>query len=205
MIFLIVNSMKNKYNSEVYFEVAKIHQACISGGFLSTLGLKFLALLYESIDADPNSALFIEFKDGKVVGFVSGGASGMGSIYKQMFKRWPKLLYFLLPSLLNLSKVRKILNIIFYERKQNKIFERPRSELFSIAVLDSVRGAGVSEHLYRNLKQFFFEKGQSSFCILVGDDLQIAKRFYERMGAAPKYKISLHENAISVLYLQSLI
>ena len=42
-----------------YRKVAQVHAASINRGFLSSLGERFLALLYEAIDADRNSILIV--------------------------------------------------------------------------------------------------------------------------------------------------
>ena len=101
----------------IYREIARLHIECIEDGFLPTLGEAFLALLYEAIDVDPNNALIVESKNGKVIGFVAGG-SGMRSIYYQMLKRWPRLFHSLVFSLLNPCKLKKIFEVIFNNSKK---------------------------------------------------------------------------------------
>lgn len=187
----------------VYSEVAVIHIQCINQGFLPTLGVNFLTLLYESIDADPNSALFFERIDGKVVGFVAGGR-GMGSIYRQMLRRWPRLILTLLPAFLSPRKIKRIVEIIWFSRKQKPVPGCPRAELFSIAVLASARGTGVAQRLYQALAQRFAEDGEPAFCIVVGDALAPAHRFYQRMGAVPMAQISVHDGQGSTLYRHDL-
>jgi GNAT superfamily N-acetyltransferase len=184
-------------------EVATIHSQSINQGFLPALGVNFLTLLYESIDADPNSALFFERIDGKVVGFVAGGR-GMGSIYRQMLRRWPRLIWALLPALLSPGKIKRIVEIIWFSRKQKPMPGCPRAELFSIAVLEPARGTGVAQRLYQALAQRFSEDGEPAFCIVVGDALAPAHRFYQRMGAVPMAQISVHDGQGSTLYRHDL-
>lgn len=186
-----------------YREVARIHMQCINRGFLPTLGERFLTLLYQSIDADPNSALFIERKQGFVVGFIAGGR-GMGSIYRQMLRRWPRLFVALLPALVNPRKLKRIFEIVGFSRKQKPVPGCPRAELFSIAVLESARGGGVASGLYDALKQHFADAGEVALCIVVGDSLVPAHRFYQRMGAVPMANISVHDGQGSTLYRHDL-
>ena len=176
---------------------------CINQGFLSTSGVGFLALLYRSIDADPNSALFIERIEGRVVGFVSGGR-GMASIYRQMLKRWPRLFMELLPALVNPRKLKRIFEIVYFSCKKKPVSGCPNAELFSIAVLESARGGGVAARLYDALKRHFAADGQAAFCIVVGDSLGPAHHFYQRMGAVPMAQISVHEGQGSTLYRHDL-
>jgi len=189
--------------AEVYRAVARIHAASINQGFLPTLGERFLALLYEAIDSDPNSALFIEQVNGEVVGFITGGR-GMGTIYRQMFKRWLRLLVALLPTLLNFAKLKRVLEIVWYSRKQKPVPGCPRAELFSIAVLERARGSGVAQRLYQELATRFLKAGEDAFCIVVGENLAPAHRFYQRMGAAPMAQITVHQGHVSTLYRHDL-
>ena len=180
-----------------------MHALSINQGFLPTLGERFLALLYEAIDADPNSALFVEQSYGKVVGFVTGGR-GMGSIYRQMLKRWPRLALAFLPVLFQPAKLKRVLEIVLFSRKQKRVPGCPKAELFSIAVADSVRGQGVAQRLYAKLAEWFRQDGEAAFCIVVGEQLAPAHRFYQRMGARPIAQINVHEGQASTLYRHDL-
>jgi len=187
----------------IYREIARLHIECIEDGFLPTLGEAFLALLYEAIDVDPNNALIVESKNGKVIGFVAGG-SGMKSIYYQMLKRWPRLFYSLVFSILNPCKLKKIFEIIFNNSKDCTKLSGSNNELFSISVAKEFRGCGVAESLYKKLCQWFISNGISSFKIVVGQNLNRAHAFYLKMGACPVDKITIHEGEISTLYLHDL-
>ena len=101
-----------------YAELARIHSSCIDLGFLSSLGLGFLSLLYEAIDADDNSHLILEKKEGSVIGFVAGGR-GMKSIYRKLLIRLPRLLIALFPAMLNPRKLSKIIELLFFCQKAN--------------------------------------------------------------------------------------
>ena len=70
----------NKLKSSDYRAIAKLHCDHINQGFLATLGIPFLTLLYESIDKDSESVLLVERVDTGIIGFVSG-ACGLGRIY----------------------------------------------------------------------------------------------------------------------------
>ena len=69
-----------------YRQVAALHAANIDQGFLATLGVPFLALMYRAIDEAADSVLFVEESGGRVLGFISGG-TGMGSIYRTMLRK----------------------------------------------------------------------------------------------------------------------
>ena len=190
--------------AEVYRQVARLHMAGINQGFLPTLGESFLTLLYEAIDADPRSVLYIEQVEGTVVGFVAGGR-GMGTIYRQMFRRWARLLVALLPTMLKLGKLRRVMEIVWYSRGQKPMRDCPKAELFSIVVSANARGSGAAQRLYAELADRFFHDGEEAFCIVVGQDLAPAHRFYRRMGAVPMADVTVHHGQTSTLYRHDLL
>ncbi len=128
----------------------------------------------------------------------------MGSIYRQVLKRWPRLTLVLLPVLFQPAKLKRVLEIVLFSRKQKPVPGCPKPELFSIAVADSVRGQGVAQRLYSQLADWFRQRGDPAFCIVVGEQLAPAHRFYQRMGACPIAQISVHEGKLSTLYRHDL-
>lgn len=128
----------------------------------------------------------------------------MGSIYRQMLKRWPRLLAALFPALLNPVKLKRVFEIVWFGRKQKPVPGCPAAELFSIAVLDNVRRSGVAQGLYLELAERFFQEGEKAFCIVVGENLMTAHHFYRRMGAEPMAQICVHQGQMSTLYRHDL-
>ena len=186
-----------------YREIARIHMQCISQGFLPALGEHFLSLLYQSLDADPNSVLFIERINGQVVGFVAGGR-GARLIYRQIMKRLPIFLLALLPSVFNPRKLKRIIEIVYFSFKKKPTLVYPNAELYSIAVSESARRNGVAVRLYEALKQHFVASGEDAFCIVVGGNLSTAHSFYQRMGCVPIGQVSVHEGQVSIIYRHDL-
>jgi ribosomal protein S18 acetylase RimI-like enzyme len=187
------------HSPEVYQQVARLHADNIDQGFLSSLGVPFLTLLYESIDANPSSVLLLARHEGKVVGFVTG-AEGMRSIYRELLRRWPRLTMALLPALLSLRKIRKIAELVFMGKKTQPLTNLSQAELLSIAVDPGQRGQGHAAALYAELVQHFQERRVDGFRIVVGDSLAAAHRFYQRMGATPVGRIEVHKGQSSVVY-----
>jgi hypothetical protein len=192
-----------RFKTSDYIEVARIHSTCIELGFLSSLGLSFLALLYEAIDADEKSILILEKKNNQVVGFVAGGR-GMKSIYRKMLLRFPRVFISLFPSMLNPKKVAKIVELLFFGTRQKSLPSCPQAELLSIAVIASARGGGLAQKLYKSLGQKFFQEGESAFCMVVGETLTPAHFFYQKMGAIALAQLSVHKGQSSTLYRQGL-
>ena len=180
-----------------------IHSSCIDQGFLSSLGLSFLTFLYECIDLDKNSTLIIEKKNDKVVGFVAGG-KGMKTIYLQMLLQLPRLCFTLLPSVVNPTKFFKIIELICFGKNEKHGPSLPKAELLSIAVIDSERGGGLAQKLYNLLALAFTKQGETAFCIVVGNNLSRAHRFYTKMGAQYFSLVNIHKGQTSTIYKQSL-
>lgn len=188
----------------IYRQIARLHIENLDQAFLSSLGETFLTELYRAMDSSEGNALFYEMKDGKVIGFVSGG-TGMGVIYKNMFARvWA---WFLPLSwrLLNLKTVSRIIDILRYSRDTLGDCEsRPKAELYSIAVGSDGRGKGVAQRLYASLLSYFEDQKTDSFAIIVGKNLTSAHKFYQKQGATLVGDVELHDGETSSLYIHSL-
>jgi GNAT superfamily N-acetyltransferase len=191
------------HDRDTWQQVARLHVENLDRGFLATLGPRFLALMYQAIDACDSSVLLVEKHDNRTVGFVSG-AHCMGPIYRQMLKHWPRLLPALLPSLFNPSRLWRILEILRYSGKNSELADLPAFELLSIAVDPSARGQGVSERLYQALGDYCREHGTPAFKIVVGEGLEPAHRFYQRMGARVVGDIEVHRGERSLVYVQEI-
>ena len=187
----------------VYDQVAALHRSCIGQGFLATLGVPFLSLMYQAIDESDTAVLLTEQREGRIVGFVSG-CVGMKAIYRRMIRSPFRLARALLPSLVRPACLAKVLDILRYDGgAASSKPDWPRAELLSIAVAPEARGSGVAETLYRDLASHFFAVGEPAFRIVVGDALQPAHRFYQRMGAIPVGRIEVHPGEGSVLYVHN--
>lgn len=193
----------------VYEDVAKLHASGIDQGFLSSLGVSFLALLYESIDSSDDAILLVEYGHGSVVGFVSGAPS-LRPIYKALLRRPGRLISTLWPVLLSPVKLWRILELMRHafwslgKKTDSASAALPDFELISISVSLDERRSGVALRLYEGLKEAATERGFDSFKIIVGDELDGAHKFYSRMGAVPVSKTAVHGTATSTVYLQKL-
>ena len=72
----IMGPLALNIDKSIYKQVAELHVTMIPDGFLSSLGVKFLSLLYEAIDKSERNFLDMALnEDGYVIGFVAGGSS----------------------------------------------------------------------------------------------------------------------------------
>ena len=86
----------------------------IDQGFLSTLGPRFLRLLYQAIDECPEACLLLAREGDQVVGFVAG-ALNMGPVYRRLRRHWPALGLSLALSLPIPRRLWRILEILVIE------------------------------------------------------------------------------------------
>ena len=191
------------HDLEILRQVGKLHAENLDQGFLSTLGENFLFLMYRAIDESDSAVLVVERCKRGVSGFVSGGDS-MSLIYRQMLRHWPQLIASLAPSLINPIKFWRILEILLYSRREDKLDGLPRFELLSIAVDREYRGRGVSDRLYESLIDHCRSMNAPAFKIIVGEALLPAHRFYRRMGAEVVGEVYVHGDQRSLIYQQSM-
>ena len=191
----------SKHGLEVFRAVAHLHFEHINQGFLSSLGIPFLTLLYEAIDENKESVLIVEKVGGKVIGFVSGTA-GLGPIYKQLLLRLHRLVWALFPSILSPSKIYKILEILLINRSDKLLTDLPRQELLSIVVNPTHQGQGHAEKLFLSLCEHFKDSNVTEFRILVGGSLSRAHAFYTKLGSIPVAEIEVHKGQTSVIYIK---
>ena len=185
---------------ERYRQVARLHVRCLDQGFLATLGEGFLALMYEAIDAAPETVLLTEEEGGRVVGFITGG-TGMGPIYRRMLRSPVRLAIGLAPAFVKPSKLRRILEIVRYSGDGGLPAGMPDAELLSLAVAPESRGKGIADRLYSRLVADFRSRSVDAFRIVVGEALAPAHRFYRRMGAQPAGTVEVHQGQDSTVYV----
>lgn len=188
---------------DLYRQVGALHARNLDQGFLSTMGVDFLALMYQAIDEAPDSVLLVEQRADEVVGFVSGGI-GMSAIYQRMLCHPVRLARAMAPYILQPRRLLRVLEILRYSRGGSIRRDLPAAELLSIAVLPAWRGRQVAERLYLRLVEHFNESGISAFKITVGEGLVPAQRFYRRMGAVLAAEVQVHNGERSHVYLHRL-
>lgn len=185
----------------LYRQVAELHAKAIDQGFLSQLGPGFLALLYEAIDQSASSLLVVEREEGRLCGFVSGGA-GLGPVYRHLLMHLPTLAVSLGPVLFSPRKLKRVAEVVLHTGKTPPS-ALPKAELYSIAVTPEFRGTGVAERLYHRLRSALAERGMTKFRIVVGDDLAPAQAFYRKMGAKQVASLQVHDGAGSTVFVDS--
>ncbi len=125
---------------------ARMHQAGIRTGFLSSLGQRFLKQLYIGIAACPAGFGHVwENSDGELRAFLVN-SEDTGKLYKQALKRrgfWMGLA--LLKFIFRPSVIRHMWNTLRYPAQVGD--DVPKAEMLSIAVAEELRRHGIGKAL----------------------------------------------------------
>jgi len=184
-------------------QITKLHKSYIPTGFLSTLPDRFLFELYSYIEKSPYGLLYIEKKENRVIGFVSGTTDIKKLYLGFIFKKGLKVACLLLPYLLNRETLFKLFETVSYPvRSKSKAVKGslPKAELLSIVVHRDAQRKGYGQSLFYRLKGGFKEKGIRNFKVVVGANNFSARRFYEKMGGELLQEIEVHRGVRSVIY-----
>lgn len=181
-------------------EVAKLHKLNIPG-FLSTLGIPFLTLLYRKMAEDPTSFVLVANSKDGIEGFVSASIN-VKKFYKSFLaSSFSQVTVTLILQFMNLSVWRKIFETLRYPLKDNDL---PHAELLSMAVIEEARGREVAIRLFEALKKEMREKKVKKFKVTVGSDNVRANKFYEKVGFKFLTQIEVHAGEKSNVWVHSL-
>lgn len=179
-------------------QVAGIHHKEITRGFLSELGEEFLEEFYRSIIRSEAGFCVVVKADGNIVGFVSG-CTNLDRFYKDFFKKHTlKALRILFPKIFNLKRIKKIIETLFYPKKERTL---PKAELLTIAVKSEFHGKGIAEEMFNIFVDEMKRRGVVEFKVLVGECLERAIGFYEKLGFKLHSKTSIHKGETSRIYI----
>ncbi len=178
--------------------IAFLHREYIKTGFLSSLGLPFLTLMYYTMSNSHNAFCVVAKDKDKIIGFSSGTIS-VGMFYKDFLKRnFIKASMMLIPKFISVRFIVKIFETLFYPaRKEQNL---PKSELLSIVVDNNYRGKGIAQKLFRKIEEEFKRRNIKQFKVVVGSRLFAACRFYEKMGGVFSVEAEVHKGEKSRAY-----
>ena len=168
--------------------VAELHRRTITTGFLSTLGGRFLTLVYETLIAYERAVVIVAEHEGATVGFVAG-VEDTSHFYRYFLRhRWLKAMMRLLPSLGRPTVWRGAVETLRYGGRRHD----GSAELLAMAVAPAARGRGVGGELVTALTSWANNSGITAMKVVVGTENQAAIRLYERAGFLDPATIEVH-------------
>ncbi|MDR2169839.1 MAG: GNAT family N-acetyltransferase [Planctomycetaceae bacterium] len=189
---------------EVYIQVANIHKAEISSGFLSTLSLNFLARLYRALADSPYSFLFIA-KDSQntVVGFICGGINTKKVIKRFLFRNAILSFPYLIHRLFSIKTIKKIFETLSYPSKENNS-NLPEPEILNFCVSSKTQRLGIGKKFFYTLIEEFQKQGIAKIKIVTGENQVKAQRFYENNNAIKVQETEIHQGIKSFIYIYNI-
>jgi GNAT superfamily N-acetyltransferase len=185
-----------------YQECAYIHSNLIPNGFLPSLGINFLAGLYESFSISKHSFLMLAIENEKVLGFIAVSFNTnkffkwyiATQIYKHVFKIPFKIL--------GKTFFKKILDLLTYPYKNKSSSEGfiSNSEIFNFCVTKEIQGKGVGKLLFSNAVSRLENQNIETLKIVTGGDQKTAHNFYNKVGAILSGETTIHDSENSLVF-----
>jgi len=183
-------------------QIARIHQEEINQGFLSQLGIKFLAKLYEAMIVSSFAFVVVAKENNRIVGFISG-CYDVGKFYRDFYRKYAVSSFFtLLPKVFKISFLKKVFEILKYPKNKQK--DLPKAELLTIALLKDFRARGIAQELFKRFLSEMRDREIDIFKVVVGESLPRAIGFYEKVGFKLHSFVSIHKGEKSRIYTYNL-
>lgn len=177
-------------------DVALLHSGQIDFGFISTLGGRFLRLLYSAMLRSGLACIQVAEADGRVVGFVAGTPAVKRLFSRVLRKHWWRFGLILLPKALSPRVVRYCWETLRYPTR-HEIEGLPEAELLSIAVAPSYAGQGIGKQLVERLLTDLRACGADAVRVAVLATTD-ANKFYQRVGFTLRGQVPSHGRALNV-------
>ena len=170
--------------------LARVHSESIATGFLPSLGLRFMRLLYGALIDWDEAVVLIAEVSGQKVGFVSGVRSA-GAFYRHFLRGYGlRAIVAAVPALLRPSVLWRAVETLRYGGDAG-----PEAELLSMAVVDSAQHRGIGSRLGA---RFIDQLAADSIRVVVSADNSPAIGAYEKMGFVRAGITEVHAGEVSL-------
>jgi ribosomal protein S18 acetylase RimI-like enzyme len=163
-------------------EIVDIHLASFPGFFLTFLGRRFLALLYEQIQQDDEGVVLVTTTDGRIAGFVAG-VLHQGGFYQRLVKR--KKWKFVRAAFGAVLRRPAIVPRLVRALQRPAEAQRSAADacLMSIAVRPEAAGQRIGQQLVRAFCGEMWQRGAPTVCLTTDrDNNERTNRFYQQLG-----------------------
>jgi len=188
---------------EVFRELAQLHSEEIEGGFLTSLGPRVLAKLYEGICSSPDAFILTASVDERIVGFLCA-STNTGRVYKHVLRRHGVgLVLAAAPSLFSWRNITRSFETLRYPAKSVPA-GLPGAEILNFCVTQRLHRAGIGRNLFVAMTTEFHRRGIPQIRIVTGATQYSAIQFYQKIGATPAGTIDVHSRTVSQLFRYSI-
>lgn len=205
----------NPESSVQFKRVAELHRDGITEGFLSTLGIPFLTVLYRGIAHAESSGISVALDEhGNVLGFVSYALDVKNCYKKVIRENFISLSFAMLPNVFNISIYRKIIETLAYPfmKKETGKSEVERAsalaedtveirpELLSMAVDANTRGGGIGKLLVETADDWMRKAGVTGYYVVTYGLDERSNGFYQRCGFEKIHSFLNHGKPMNEYY-----
>lgn len=184
--------------------VARLHVEHINQGFLSSLGVGFLTVLYEYLAR--HEILFVSLEGDRVTGFLSASENTSGMMKRFVIKKFPQVLPRLGLLIISPRFIRKVMETLLAPGKTESSTgtDAHLPELLSIVILPEYRGGTLSGDLLAALETTLRNAGHDAYSVVAGASLAAANAYYRKQGFEQTGTIAIHGGETSNVYRKSL-
>jgi len=178
----------------------------LKSGFLSSLGLLFLAGLYNTIIK--HGILLVSIEEQRIDGFVSFSPNTKKLMVGFILSSPLNFLRLSLQFLRNPAFIRKSIETLSApfksSHRSNSEPDLPSAELLSIAVDSTIQKSGIGSQLLMALENEIRKMGIREYKVIAGSTLVSANQFYLKNGFTRVLQITIHGNELSNVYVKKL-
>ena len=207
---LIYKELNNKSIDIDFFskKLAENHMKLIPEGFLSSLNINFITLLYKSLIYSNDFYVLVcldKENNNKIVGYALARLKN-SSYIKTVFKFNPtKTFYLSIGNFLNPKKLFGFIELFIYQLFKNPskgglANSKKVAELFNIAIIKSYRRKGIGKELLCMIKTKCSSIGIDYLYAVTGSSDINTHIFYKKNGGKEEGQTTVHNNHISKIY-----
>ncbi|MGB7861388.1 MAG: GNAT family N-acetyltransferase, partial [Acidimicrobiia bacterium] len=179
--------------------IAELHRQMIATGFLSSLGHRFLRVLYEAMIGDDGCTVVVAESNGVVVGFIAGTES-TGRLYKRFLRaHWFKAALSMFPAILKPSMWKRMYESFRYGSDESRF----DAELLSMAVAPAARRRRVGKRLVDSLLSWAEDQGIQGMKVVVAESNRPATALYNSCGFVEGRQVEVHADTASWEFIWS--
>lgn len=184
------------------YDLAVMHKDEIAFGFLSSIGVKFLKLLYKHLIV--NEIVFVAIEEKEIAGYITC-SKNTKNLYKKFFiNNFFLAIPVLITQVFSKRFLKGVIENFLSLFKKNVSENEILPELLSMAVKAKYKNKGIASLLLKKLEEELLKRKFEKYFVIAGNELLEANSFYLKHGFLLNKKIKIHDNTDSNLYTKRL-